>query len=197
MRAVKLCAVATLAFALAVLAQVGTISDLPQCGQQAILEAIQTSGCPLTDVACMCNNNEFVDSLVAQIPELCSPEDSVLTAEGSSAICIAYGVELDLPDLAGGSNSTSTTVTASTAETITPASTAISASATSEASSSADSSSGAAESASSISSSASETATASATESSAAAETGNGGMANTVGLSTLIAVVLLGVAATV
>lgn len=43
--------------------------------QQAILQAIQSSGCPLTDIACMCKNTDFVDELVGQIPQLCSAGD--------------------------------------------------------------------------------------------------------------------------
>jgi len=41
----------------------------------------------------MCNNNEFVDSLVAQIPELCSPEDSVRKLFTISIQQQEYGTE--------------------------------------------------------------------------------------------------------
>ncbi|KAL6249285.1 hypothetical protein RBB50_004348 [Rhinocladiella similis] len=167
---------------------------MPLLQQQAILQAIQTSGCPLTDVACICKNTDFVDKLVAQIPELCSAEDSVLTADGSKAICIAYGVELDLPNLPGSSNSTSTAATTSNAESTTPASTATSATGVTETSTNTESSSSASESTASTSSSPTETA-GTTTESSAAQETNNGAMVNNAGLSTMIAVALLGVAA--
>lgn len=47
----------------------------PALQQQVILQAIQTTECPLTDIACICGNKEFVDELVEQIPLLCSAED--------------------------------------------------------------------------------------------------------------------------
>lgn len=43
--------------------------------QQIILNAIQTTGCPLTDIECICSNEEFVDELVEQIPLVCSAEE--------------------------------------------------------------------------------------------------------------------------
>ncbi|KIW40889.1 uncharacterized protein PV06_06502 [Exophiala oligosperma] len=192
MRTTKFWITAVVAFAPPTFAQVGTISDLPQCGQQAILEAIQTSGCPLTDIACICKNTEFVDKLVAQIPQLCSSEDITLTADGSKAICMAYGVELDLPNLSGGANSTSTATTTSAAGST--VSTASSATGPTDRSTSADGSSRATGSTTNTLPSSTESGS-SATGSSAAQETGSGAMVNTAGLSTVLAVALLGVAA--
>ncbi|KAK5052573.1 hypothetical protein LTR84_002438 [Exophiala bonariae] len=163
--------------------------------QQAILEAIQESGCPLTDIECICKNTEFVSELVGLIPQLCSQEDSAVTAEGAQGICMAYGVELSLPDLSGTPNSTSITTAASgTSETNTPTP-ATSSAIVSTQSTVSDSGSTSAPASSTIPSSSPTEAVETSVESSAAAETSNRAVANTVGLSSLVGVVLLGLTA--
>jgi len=51
------------------------ITSLPQCAQQPILNAITNSGCPLTDITCICSNSKFVKGLLAEIPGVCNPAE--------------------------------------------------------------------------------------------------------------------------
>lgn len=46
--------------------------SIPQ-QQQPILIAISNSGCPLTDIHCICDNDAFIDGLLQEIPTLCTP----------------------------------------------------------------------------------------------------------------------------
>lgn len=60
---------------LSVLTAAQDITSLPQCAQQPILNAITNSGCPLTDISCICGNTKFVSGLLAEIPVVCNPAE--------------------------------------------------------------------------------------------------------------------------
>lgn len=68
--------------------------------QQIILNAIQTTDCPLTDVACICSNETFVDELVEQIPLVCSEDDItrnyILMLEEFKMVVILYSITCTL-----------------------------------------------------------------------------------------------------
>jgi hypothetical protein len=40
-----------------------------------VLNAITASGCTLTDIACICNNDNFINGLVQLIPTVCDADD--------------------------------------------------------------------------------------------------------------------------
>ncbi|KIX07790.1 uncharacterized protein Z518_02444 [Rhinocladiella mackenziei CBS 650.93] len=111
----KSLAVGLIALALAIPALTQDITSLPQCAQQPILEAISASGCPLTDIACICDNDNFINGLVQLIPTLCNPDEVAVTSEFAVTLCSAYGVQLDLPTSATEGLASSTAVSTSPA----------------------------------------------------------------------------------
>ena len=72
----RLPALAVLTFASLSLARPQTsLNDLPQCAQQAGLTAISATGCPLTNVTCICGSVPFIQTLRNFIETSCSPSD--------------------------------------------------------------------------------------------------------------------------
>ncbi|KAL8847273.1 MAG: hypothetical protein Q9198_011238 [Flavoplaca austrocitrina] len=52
-----------------------SLSDVPACASEAALSSFTNSGCPLTDAACICRNQGFLDSLLPVVQDQCSPEE--------------------------------------------------------------------------------------------------------------------------
>ncbi|KIW63402.1 hypothetical protein PV04_10249 [Phialophora macrospora] len=188
-------AAAVLALALPAFAQ--SVLDLPQCAQQPILEGFSASGCSLVDIACVCNNDGFVNGLIALIPTVCNEAEVAETIKFASDMCFAYGVTLDLPDdLSGSSAPASTpapaTSSAPASSSITPAtSTAEPATSTAPVPTSSSSAS-----VSASSTTESTPSSVSTSESSVASEfTGGAVPGKTVGVSGLLGAVALGLAA--
>ncbi|KAH0835269.1 hypothetical protein AYO21_10694 [Fonsecaea monophora] len=181
------------AIAAPVLAQ--DITTLPACAQQPLLEGIGASGCPLTDIACMCNNQAFIDSLLQLIPTLCTPAESDEVVVFAESMCIANGVELHLPSSAStDSGSVTATATATATPTETAVSTASSASSAtvSESSVSSETVVSSETSAAATTSAAAETSAeeepAATSSSEVAQQTDNAAVANGVGLPVVVAV---------
>ncbi|KAH8601838.1 hypothetical protein B0O99DRAFT_680953 [Bisporella sp. PMI_857] len=144
------------------------ITSLPQCAQDPILQAITNSGCPLTDISCICGNKKFIDGLLAKIPTVCNADEVAVTAQFATELCIGYGVTLSLT-VTG-----ITTVSAAVAPTSVPAAS----NATTTSSSSVES-----------------TSSATSVAPTAATTTPSAGMINMVDSNFLVALALLGVAA--
>ncbi|KEF54058.1 uncharacterized protein A1O9_09853 [Exophiala aquamarina CBS 119918] len=101
------------------------ITSLPQCAQQPILEAISASDCPLTDIACICANEGFVNGLVQLIPTVCTPSEVELVIEFAETLCSAYDVDIDLP-ISSAPSGTSSILPTTTRNSITASPTATS-----------------------------------------------------------------------
>ncbi|KAJ9628431.1 hypothetical protein H2204_009268 [Knufia peltigerae] len=107
----KTVAIGAVAFALALKAHAQDITSLPVCAQSPILTAFSTSGCSLTDIACVCNNTEFINGLVNTIPSVCNANEVAATSQFAVSLCASYGVTLDLPGTPGGATSSASATT--------------------------------------------------------------------------------------
>ncbi|EHY53242.1 hypothetical protein HRR83_005913 [Exophiala dermatitidis] len=208
MKSFTVASVAALALAVPAFAQ--DITSLPQCAQSPILNAISSSGCGLTDIECICKNDDFVSGLVKLIPTLCNTQEVQETIDFAKNLCSAYGVTINVPDATALASSATAPAASSAASSLASSASAEASSITSAASSvassasaAATSSSAAASSAASSSSSAAASQTASQTESAAATSaqtspaqySGNAGVANTVGMSGLMGALAVGLLA--
>ncbi|KAL2429551.1 hypothetical protein ABEF95_006727 [Exophiala dermatitidis] len=197
--------VSAVALALAVPAFGQDITSLPQCAQSPILNAISSSGCGLTDIACICKNDDFVSGLVKLIPTLCNTQEVQETIDFAKNLCSAYGVTVNVPDATALASSATAPAASSAASSLASSASAEASSITSAASSVASSASAAATSSSAAASTSSAAAsqTASKTESAAATSaqtspaqySGNAGVANTVGISGLMGALAVGLLA--
>ncbi|EXJ78801.1 hypothetical protein A1O1_09203 [Capronia coronata CBS 617.96] len=135
MKSFTISAAVALALALPAIAQ--DITSLPQCAQSPILNAISASGCPLTDIKCICGNDNFIDGLLNLIPTLCTVDEVSTTEDFAVQLCSAYDVTLDLPPAAslvasasgGAATSAASTVASSISSAASSASSAASTSA--------------------------------------------------------------------
>ncbi|KAL8654920.1 MAG: hypothetical protein Q9226_003244 [Calogaya cf. arnoldii] len=90
-----------------------SLSDVPGCASQAAFNSITGSGCPITDAACICRNQDFLDSLLPVVREACTPEEFQKTVEFTRQFCGNAGVEPAITTDAASSTATdSTTSTA-------------------------------------------------------------------------------------
>ncbi|KIW10763.1 hypothetical protein PV08_10062 [Exophiala spinifera] len=188
----KTVALGAVALALALTASAQDITSLPVCAQSPILTAFSASGCGLTDIACVCNNTEFINGLVQLIPSVCTAAEVTATIDFAVSLCASYGVTLNLPDTSGGSASTTPAITSE----LTPPTTAT-AEPTPTSSITVSSSTAVVESTNSPTTTQTPEVSSSTSSSVPAQYTGAGSKINTVVVSALFGVVALTVAATI
>ncbi|KAF1921191.1 hypothetical protein BDU57DRAFT_534896 [Ampelomyces quisqualis] len=72
------------------------LSNVPSCAIPCFANAIQGSGCSLTDVKCQCTTGSqaITDSLLQCTPSRCSADDLAKLAPAVSNLCAAVGVTL-------------------------------------------------------------------------------------------------------
>lgn len=51
------------------------LAELPTCAQQPLIEGFAASGCAATDTACICNDNNLIESLQAAVKSACDAAD--------------------------------------------------------------------------------------------------------------------------
>ncbi|KAI4278666.1 MAG: hypothetical protein L6R38_005195 [Xanthoria sp. 2 TBL-2021] len=91
-----------------------SLNDVPGCASQAALSSFTSSGCAISDPACICKNQNFLDSLLPVVTEACSPEELQRTVEFTQKFCANAGVNLAIPTSSAASP-TATEPTASSA----------------------------------------------------------------------------------
>jgi len=78
-------------------AQTCSISDLPTCAVTPALQAIGSTGCSATDLACVCKNQAFIASLTPAIKAGCSAADYQKAVTTAACLCAQAGVTLNIP----------------------------------------------------------------------------------------------------
>ncbi|WAO92186.1 CFEM domain-containing protein [Fusarium falciforme] len=80
----------------AVLASAGTLaqSPLPSCAQTCALNALSSSGCGSTDVACVCKSTAFVEGYTSCVATSCSAEDAAKAEQYGVQLCGSAGVSV-------------------------------------------------------------------------------------------------------
>ncbi|KAI4256053.1 MAG: hypothetical protein L6R42_006428 [Xanthoria sp. 1 TBL-2021] len=74
-----------------------SLNDVPECASQAALKSFTSSGCAISDPACICRNQNFLDSLLPVVREACSPEEFQRTVDFTRQFCGNAGVDLAIP----------------------------------------------------------------------------------------------------
>ncbi|EPE34306.1 hypothetical protein GLAREA_10000 [Glarea lozoyensis ATCC 20868] len=129
----------TLVFTLTLFTYAQDIRSLPQCAQGPVLDAISASGCPLTDIKCICANKEFIAGLLEKIPKVCTSAEvdrmpilshpsppsipsalsdvdkCVATVDFANKLCAAAGVTLNLVNPLASSTTSAVSSTSSSA----------------------------------------------------------------------------------
>lgn len=82
-----------------------TPTDVPKCAANAALTNIKDTGCQISDLRCICNDQDWLTKLLPQVQKDCSPADLAKTITFTQNLCKTVGVTLNIPAL----NSTSTT----------------------------------------------------------------------------------------
>ncbi|KAI1931796.1 hypothetical protein LOZ65_001048 [Ophidiomyces ophidiicola] len=110
---------AVLALAMPALAQ--DVTSLPQCAQTTVLQSISSTNCGLTDIKCICNNRNFVNSLLEKIPKVCNPEEVTKASQVAVELCAAYGATLSLPGVGPSTTAAASSPAGSSPAATTPA----------------------------------------------------------------------------
>ncbi|KAI1997266.1 hypothetical protein LOZ53_000812 [Ophidiomyces ophidiicola] len=110
---------ALLALAMPALAQ--DVTSLPQCAQTTVLQSISSTNCGLTDIKCICNNRNFVNSLLEKIPKVCNPEEVAKASQVAVELCAAYGATLSLPGVGPSTTAAASSPAGSSPAATTPA----------------------------------------------------------------------------
>jgi len=112
--------------ALAVLAGTGVmaqdLTQLPACAQTCAFGGISSSGCPITDLKCICSASAFLQAMGDCTAKACTPAEIEKTLTFATALCATVGVTLPIPPPAPPAT-TATTTEAPTTTPETPATT--------------------------------------------------------------------------
>ncbi|CAO1599016.1 MAG: hypothetical protein LQ349_001593 [Xanthoria aureola] len=92
-----------------------SISDVPRCAYQAALDSFTGSGCAISNAACICKNQNFLDSLLPVVRAACSPEELQRTVEFTTQFCANAGVDLAITTSSAAASPTATDSTISSA----------------------------------------------------------------------------------
>ncbi|RVX68518.1 hypothetical protein B0A52_07942 [Exophiala mesophila] len=97
---------------------------LPACATSCALTAIGSTGCSVTDAACICSATSFLEGVQACITTACSAEDQQATLAYAQSFCLSGGVTITLPTgAAPAPTSSEAAVTSASAPASAPATT--------------------------------------------------------------------------
>ncbi|KIX02998.1 uncharacterized protein Z518_06548 [Rhinocladiella mackenziei CBS 650.93] len=65
----------------------GGLSGFPVCAQDITAASLNSSGCPLTDIACICGSAAFIKAITNTIVQSCSASDVQAAIAFGQAIC--------------------------------------------------------------------------------------------------------------
>ncbi|MCJ1250250.1 Mucin-13 [Trapelia coarctata] len=88
--------IAFLAALAAPLVSAQSLNGLPTCAETAAISALGSTGCGLTDFACICKNSAFLTSLQPQVAAACSPSDLAAALTFAQQLCASVGVTLTI-----------------------------------------------------------------------------------------------------
>ncbi|KAK6340721.1 hypothetical protein TWF696_009045 [Orbilia brochopaga] len=81
------------------------LEDIPQCALGCAVSSLGSSGCPTSDIACICKAEKFVESLIPCVQGACDAAQFEATKEGAKKLCKSAGVDLVIPDVSGSASS--------------------------------------------------------------------------------------------
>ncbi|EXJ64907.1 hypothetical protein A1O7_01246, partial [Cladophialophora yegresii CBS 114405] len=73
------------------------LSTLPSCAVSCATSAIGSTGCAITDAACVCSASSFLTGVQSCISTACSPTDQAATLAFAQQYCGSAGVTITLP----------------------------------------------------------------------------------------------------
>jgi len=72
------------------------LSGLPSCALTPAISALGSTGCALTDVACICKNTGFLTSLESTVEAACDAADLATALQFAKTLCLSAGVTLSI-----------------------------------------------------------------------------------------------------
>ncbi|KAI4223567.1 MAG: hypothetical protein L6R36_005336, partial [Xanthoria steineri] len=108
----KVAAVAVALAAPLVQAQAISLWNIPSCAQSAATSGLASTGCDLTDIACVCSAVSFVTKLSSAVQQSCSIEDQQATLTFAQGLCSKFGVTLNLPTIPAAAKAASSSAAA-------------------------------------------------------------------------------------
>lgn len=91
------------------------LDSLPTCALNCAVKSLGSSGCPTTDIACICKATAFVTSLVPCVQGACSAAEFEATVQAAQGLCQQAGVSLDIPTGGATTSAASTSTDTATA----------------------------------------------------------------------------------
>ncbi|MCJ1392700.1 hypothetical protein MMC18_005571 [Xylographa bjoerkii] len=88
--------IALLAALAAPLVAAQDLSGLPSCALTPAISALGSTGCALTDVACICKNTGFLTSLETTVEAACDAADLATALQFAKTLCLSAGVTLSI-----------------------------------------------------------------------------------------------------
>ncbi|MCJ1426688.1 hypothetical protein MMC29_004591 [Sticta canariensis] len=76
-----------------------TLTDVPECSYNDALTNINNTGCQISNLECICNDQGWLAKLLPQVQKDCSPADLAKTIAFTQNLCKTVGVELNIPAL--------------------------------------------------------------------------------------------------
>ncbi|MCJ1292575.1 hypothetical protein MMC34_004126 [Xylographa carneopallida] len=73
------------------------LSGLPSCALTPAINSLSSTGCALTDVACICNDSSFLHSLQTTVEAVCDQADLAKALQFAKTLCLSAGVTLVIP----------------------------------------------------------------------------------------------------
>ncbi|MCJ1414469.1 hypothetical protein MMC32_000795 [Xylographa parallela] len=73
------------------------LSGLPSCALTPAINSLSSTGCALTDVACICNDKSFLMSLETTVEAVCDQADLTKALQFAQTLCLSAGVTLVIP----------------------------------------------------------------------------------------------------
>lgn len=89
--------IAFLATLLAPLVAAQDLSGLPSCALTPAISALGSTGCALTDVACICKDSSFLMSLETTVEAACDAADLATALQFAKTLCLTADVTLSIP----------------------------------------------------------------------------------------------------
>lgn len=98
-----------------VVAQGGSLADLPRCAQGCVGTSISVPGCQGIDIRCICSNREWLQGVACCLQANCSAEEQANAVTFAGSLCSTAGVtvpnQVTCPSAAGGASSSATQTT--------------------------------------------------------------------------------------
>ncbi|KAL8917241.1 MAG: hypothetical protein Q9208_008080 [Pyrenodesmia sp. 3 TL-2023] len=86
-----------------------SLTDVPSCASGPALTSFTSTGCPITEISCICRDQGFLTGLLPVVEAACSPEDLQRTIAFTENLCRDNGVPISITASADASEPTTVT----------------------------------------------------------------------------------------